>query len=147
MSSPSRARRALALGARFLTVGAISTIIEIVSFNALLAFGVEPVTAKIVASLIALVNAYFGNRHWAFRSRARRSRRAEIALFLVTNAVCTALGAVIVWGGDLAVEAVFGREAGVLALNAVNLFSIAVVVVVRFALYHFIVFRAQPTRH
>ncbi len=66
-------RRAGALSARFLIVGAISTAIEIVAFNLLLLTGMGPVAAKVVASLIALVNAYIGNREWAFRREHARA--------------------------------------------------------------------------
>ena len=77
MSTRARLRRLAGLGARFLTVGAISTLIEIGVFNLLyLAFGWDIVAAKVVASLVALVNAYFGNREWTFRHRDRRGRTA-----------------------------------------------------------------------
>ena len=100
MSQRARWRRIAGLGARFLTVGAISTLIEIGVFNLLyLAFGWDPVAAKIVASLVALVNAYFGNREWTFRHRDRRGRTQEIVLFVLVNAACTALGALLVWVG------------------------------------------------
>ena len=79
MSTRARLRRLAGLGARFLTVGAISTLIEIGVFNLLyLAFGWDVVAAKVVASLVALVNAYFGNREWTFRHRDRRGRTAEV---------------------------------------------------------------------
>lgn len=137
-------RRAGALSARFLVVGALSTIIEVVAFNLLLAIGVGAVPAKVISSLIALVNAYIGNRHWAFRARSRTGAVRQAIRFLIVNAVCTALGAGAVWLGARALEATFG-EAGTLGLNVVNLASIAGVTVVRFALYHFVVFpRAQP---
>ncbi|WP_404443863.1 GtrA family protein [Microbacterium marinum] len=144
MSLPPRVKRAAALSARFLTVGGISTLIEVVTFNVLLlGFGWDPVAAKLVASLVALVNAYFGNRQWTFRNRARRRRTVEIALFVGVNAFCTALGAALVWAGVEAASALLGREAGPLAVNVVNLASIVVVVLVRFAFYHWVVFRVR----
>src|SRR5690606_15440143 len=109
MSRRQRIRRIAGLGARFLTVGAISTLIEIAVFNLLfLGLGWNVVVAKIVASLVALVNAYFGNREWTFRSRGKHGRTLEVSLFIATNAVCTALGAVIVWAGVFLVGAVQG---------------------------------------
>lgn len=136
-----RLQRLLGVGARFLTVGALSTVIEIAAFNVLAyAFGWNVVAAKVVASLIALVNAYFGNRQWAFRGRSRRRRWVEISLFLVVNLGCTALGALLVWLGVLGFEAVTGSAAGPFATNAVNLVSIVVVVMVRFVFYHKVVF-------
>ncbi len=146
MSLPPRVKRAAALSARFLTVGGISTLIEVVTFNILLfGLGWDAVAAKIVASLVALVNAYFGNRQWTFKDRARRRRWVEITLFVIVNAVCTALGALLVWGGVEAASALLGRPAGPFVVNIVNLVSIVVVVLARFGFYHSVVFRASPT--
>jgi putative flippase GtrA len=142
MSQHARWRRIAGLGARFLTVGAVSTLIEIVVFNLLyLVLGVDLVASKIIASLVALVNAYLGNREWTFRDRGGHSRAMEIALFVIVNAACTALGALIVWLGVLWASALLGREAGPFAVNVVNLASIVVVVMLRFLLYHYVVFR------
>lgn len=137
-------RRAGALSARFLVVGAISTAIEIAAFNLLLAAGVGPVAAKVIASLIALVNAYVGNRQWAFRSRSRTGAGRQMVRFLLVNAFCTAIGAGSVWLGARALEAVYG-EAGPVGLNIVNLVSIAAVTVIRFLLYHYVVFPRETT--
>lgn len=123
-------------------MGAISTLIEIAVFNLLyLGLGVDVVWSKIIASLVALVNAYLGNREWTFRHRGGHRRSVEITLFVVVNAICTALGALLVWVGVLGVSAALGREAGPIAVNLVNLASIVVVVVLRFLLYHYVVFR------
>ncbi len=140
-------RRVARLGSRFLIVGGLSTLIEIGVFN-LLVYGLDwgVVAAKITASAVALVNAYFGNREWTFRHRDRRGRVSELALFLATNAVCTALGAGIVWVGVEAAHAVLGRAPGAVVVNVVNLVSIVVIVLVRFALYHWVVFRTSPRR-
>ncbi len=140
-------RRAGALSARFLIVGAVSTIIEIAAFNLLLALGAGPVAAKVIASLIALVNAYIGNREWAFRSRDRAGAGRQMIRFLVVNAVCTGIGAGAVWLGAQTLVAIFG-QADAIGLNVVNLVSIGGVTVVRFLLYHLVVFppaRAIPS--
>ncbi len=66
--------------------------------------------------------------------------------FLLVNAVCTGLGAGAVWLGARALEAVFGA-ADPVGLNVVNLFAIGGVTIIRFLLYHFVVFppaRAIP---
>lgn len=140
-------RRLARLGSRFLIVGGLSTLIEIGVFN-LLVYGLDwgVVAAKITASAVALINAYFGNREWTFRHRDRRSRASELALFLGTNAVCTALGAGIVWVGVEIAHALLGTAPGAFIVNAVNLVSIVIIVLVRFALYHWVVFRTSPRR-
>ena len=142
MKIPARLRRLAGVGSRFLIVGAISTVIEIAAFNLFVfVFDWDPVVSKIVASLVALVNAYIGNREWAFAHRDRRGRISELALFLGTNGVCTLLGAGLVWLGVEALEAIVGHATGAFALNVVNLISIVIVVLFRFVLYHKVVFR------
>ncbi len=144
MPKTTRLRRLAALGARFLTVGAISTLIEIAVFNLLyLMLGWDVVAAKVTASLVALVNAYFGNRQWTFRHRARRRRWVELLLFVGANAFCTALGAVLVWVGVEGARTALGHAPGAVLVNVVNLVSIVVVVVVRFLFYHGVVFRTR----
>ncbi|MCK3769968.1 GtrA family protein [Microbacterium aerolatum] len=143
MKIPARLRRLAGVGSRFLVVGAISTVVEIAAFNLFVfMLGWDPVVSKVVASLVALINAYIGNREWAFRHRDRRGRFSEIVLFLVTNGVCTLLGAGLVWLGVEALELIVGHATGAFALNVVNLISIVIVVVFRFVLYHKVVFRS-----
>ena len=114
-----------------------STAIELTVFNlCFYALGFDLVAAKMTGASVALINAYFGNRQWAFRDRARHVRTLEISLFIGVNAACLGLGAVIVSAG----ESVFGTD-NPLIVNFVNLVSIAIVVVVRFAFYHWVVFR------
>lgn len=141
-----RLRRLASVGSRFLIVGAISTLIEIGVFNLLVyGLGMGLVWAKIIASLVALVNAYVGNREWTFRNRDRRTRLNELTLFLITNAVCTGLGALLVWLGVQGAELLLGRDPGPFAVNFVNLVSIVVVVLLRFVLYHKVVFRPKSS--
>ena len=142
-----RLRRLASVGSRFLIIGALSTLIEIAVFNLLVyALGMDVVWAKIIASLVALINAYFGNREWTFRNRDRRGRVNELVLFLLTNAACTGLGALLLWAGVQAVGSLQGHPAGPLAVNIVNLVSIVVVVLVRFVLYHRLVFRVSGSQ-
>src|SRR5665647_2478594 len=50
-------------------------LIEVGVFNLLyLVFGWDVAWAKVAASLVALINAYFGNREWTFRDRGRHGR-------------------------------------------------------------------------
>lgn len=139
-----RLRRLASVGSRFLIIGALSTVIEIAVFNLLVyALGMDVVWGKIIASLVALINAYFGNREWTFRNRDRRGRVNELALFLMTNLACTGLGALLLWAGVQGLGGILGRPAGPFAVNIVNLASIAIVVLVRFVLYHWVVFRVS----
>lgn len=147
MMNRSRLRRLAGLGIRFLVVGGISTLIEIGVFNLFyLVLDWAPVWAKIVASLVALVNAYFGNREWAFRHRGGHGRTLELVLFLVVNGLCTLLGAAIVAGGVHLAQSGLDETPGPLLVNLVNLISIGLVVVVRFVLYHYVVFKGTRVR-
>ena len=142
MPSQTRFRRLAVLGTRFLTVGAISTLIEIAVFNLLhYALGMDVVASKIIASLVALVNAYFGNREWTFRHRGHHGRVLEVVLFIVVNAACTVLGA-----GILALGLALFHSPGPVIVNIVNLVSIVIVVLVRFLFYHYVVFRGVRPR-
>jgi putative flippase GtrA len=137
-------KRLAGLGLRFLVVGGISTLIEVGVFNLLyLVFGWDVAWAKVTASLVALINAYFGNREWTFRDRGRHGRLPEAVLFFVVNALCTALGAGLVVLGIWLAENSLQIAPGPVLVNVINLASIVVVVLVRFLLYHYIVFRGE----
>lgn len=141
MNRLSQVSRLAGVGSRFLIVGGLSTLIEVGVFNLLVfVLGWDVVSAKIAASLVALINAYFGNREWTFRHRDRRGRTSEIALFLGVNAVCTLLGAGIVWLGVEGLRMLLGEAPGALGINLVNFASIGIIVLVRFVLYHWLVF-------
>ncbi|WP_166980734.1 GtrA family protein [Paramicrobacterium fandaimingii] len=143
MTHHPRLRRLIGLSSRFLTIGALSTVIEIAAFNILLyGLHVDGVWSKIFASLIALVNAYFGNREWTFKHRGKHGRVLEVVLFLIVNGICTLMGAGIVGVGLWTFP-----DAGPLVVNIINLFSIGIVVIARFLLYHFIVFRGVRPSH
>jgi putative flippase GtrA len=68
--------------AKFGAVGAISYLIDLTVFNLVLhLFEDKPLTAKVVSTVVAGLNAYLLNRHWSFRHRERQSVRPSCALF------------------------------------------------------------------
>jgi putative flippase GtrA len=74
---------------KFLTVGAIAFVTTSVLF-----FGLKwtvlhgkPVTANVIAVLIATVVSYVLNREWAFTARGGRERRHEAALFFLVAGI------------------------------------------------------------
>jgi putative flippase GtrA len=143
--SASRGRRLAVLGGKFLTVGAVSTVIEIAAFNVLVyALGIDAIVAKIVASLIALINAYYGSRLWTYRERTTRSRRGELARFLTVNAVCAALGATVL-AIEIALLTYRFHLVGPVWLNLANVGAIGIVIVARFVLYTVWVFPAATS--
>jgi putative flippase GtrA len=70
---------------KFALVGGITYVIDIVLFTLLKTTVLEPkpVTAKIVAVLIATIVSYVLNREWSFRTRGGRERPYEAALFFL----------------------------------------------------------------
>lgn len=130
-------RRGVAELARFGTVGAFAYVIDVGTFNLLVHAGGggplahKPLTAKVIAALLATLFAYVANRQWTWRYRARRGFVREYGLFLAFNIV--ALGITIV---PLAVSRyVLGLD-GALADNiAANIIGVALGTAFRFWSY------------
>ncbi|NUT93819.1 MAG: GtrA family protein [Saccharothrix sp.] len=57
----------------------------------------KPVTAKIVATLVATIVSYVLNREWSFRTRGGRERHHEAALFFLVNGLAIAINSVPLW--------------------------------------------------
>lgn len=89
--------------AKFGTIGAISYVIDVGIFNALRFASGEgllhdkPLTAKAISVAVATTFAYFGNRFWTFKHRARTSFRREYVLFFALNGVAMALALLCLW--------------------------------------------------
>ena len=73
--------------AKFGTVGAVSFLVDLAIFNAVLHLIDKPLTAKIVSTLFSATNAFLLNRAWSFKHRERTTMRREYGLFVVLNAV------------------------------------------------------------
>jgi len=74
---------------KFLTVGSIAFVATSVLFFGLKWTVLEgkPVTANVVAVLVATVLSYVLNREWAFTARGGRERRHEAALFFLVAGI------------------------------------------------------------
>lgn len=73
---------------KFATVGSIAFLIDFALFNFMTtARGLEPVTAKTIATVIAASVAFVGNRFWTWRHRERSNPVREYALFFFFNGV------------------------------------------------------------
>lgn len=84
---------------KFLVVGGIAFIVTTVLF-----FGLKwtvlpehPVTANILAILVATVVSYVLNREWSFAQRGGRQRHHEAALFFVIAGVGTGINQIPLW--------------------------------------------------
>ena len=77
--------------AKFGTVGAISFLVDIAVFNAVLHFLDKPLTAKVISTVFSATNAFLLNRAWSFKHRQRTSMRREYGLFFALNGVGLAI--------------------------------------------------------
>jgi putative flippase GtrA len=76
---------------KFGTVGAISFLIDLAVFNAVLLVLDKPLTAKVISTLFSATNAFLLNRAWSFKHRQRTSMRREYGLFFALNGVGLAI--------------------------------------------------------
>lgn len=82
---------------KFLTVGGVGFVVDLVVFNALLFAGGDgplnhkPLTAKTISVVAATLVTYTGNRVWTFRHRARTGFAREYGLFFLLNGVGLAI--------------------------------------------------------
>ena len=114
----------------------------------LLAFGpagLGPAVASAAGFVGGAVPNYVLNRRWAWSDRRGRSRRTEIILYAIV-ALSSYLAAVLVtrrvetWARRLTAD----RSEQVLLVAAAYLAVSGVFFVVKFVLYHFAVFTAEP---
>jgi putative flippase GtrA len=49
--------------------------------------GVGPVTSTTIATIVAAIGTYLGNRYWSFRTRQRTRVAREIVVFAVLNGI------------------------------------------------------------
>lgn len=73
--------------AKFGTVGALSFLIDITIFNAVLLATDKPLTAKVISTCFSATNAFLLNRSWSFKHRERSTVRREYTVFFVLNAI------------------------------------------------------------
>jgi putative flippase GtrA len=57
----------------------------------------KPVTAKIIAVLVATIVSYVLNREWSFRTRGGRERHHEAALFFLVCGIGLVINATPLW--------------------------------------------------
>lgn len=84
---------------KFAVVGAVTFFIDTALFYGLKLTVLEPkpVTAKVIAVLVATIVSYVLNREWSFRARGGRERHHEAALYFVVSGVGVALYAAPLW--------------------------------------------------
>jgi putative flippase GtrA len=74
-------------GTKFLVVGGIGLVVTNAAYGLLRHYAVGPVTATTVATIVATVVTYVGNRYWSFSHRERAGIAREGIIFLILNGV------------------------------------------------------------
>jgi putative flippase GtrA len=86
---------------KFALVGGTTWVIDTAVFLVLKStvLDTKPLTAKVIAVLVATMASYVLNREWSFRTRGGRERHHEAALFFIISGL-----GVVVYTGPLAVS-------------------------------------------
>ena len=84
---------------KFAIVGATTFVIDSVIFYTLKLTVLEPkpVTAKVIAGIVAVIASYILNREWSFRDRGGRDRHHEALLFFGFSGVGVVLSMFPLW--------------------------------------------------
>ncbi len=84
---------------KFAIVGATTFVIDSAIFYTLKLTILEPkpVTAKVIAGIVAVIASYILNREWSFRDRGGRERHHEALLFFGVSGVGVILAMVPLW--------------------------------------------------
>ena len=84
---------------KFAIVGATTFIIDSAIFYTLKLTILEPkpVTAKVIAGVVAVIASYILNREWSFRDRGGRERHHEALLFFAISGVGVVLSMAPLW--------------------------------------------------
>lgn len=84
---------------KFAIVGGTTFIIDSALFYTLKLTVLEPkpVTAKVIAGIVAVIASYILNREWSFRDRGGRERHHEALLFFAFSAVGVLLSMAPLW--------------------------------------------------
>lgn len=87
---------------KFGSVGALAYIVNLGLFNLLVHFPISPlddrpVTGSLLAGIVSILVAYFGNRFWTWKDRPRRTMSREIALFFIINGIGILMSAAVLF--------------------------------------------------
>jgi putative flippase GtrA len=136
-----RFRQLIHEAAKFGVVGVIGLIITN-GFYGLLhnQYHVGPVTSTTIATIIATIVAFLGNRYWSFRHRERTGVARETVTFFVLNGVGLLIQDAVVAFNFYILGNQHNKLAGFVALN----FGIALATVFRFWSYRRWVWLAPP---
>ena len=127
--------------AKFGIIGVGGLIITNVGYALLHSHGVGPVSSATIATIVATIVAYFGNRYWSFRHRERTSVPREGLIFVVLNGIGLLIQDAVVAFNSYALHKEHHKFEEFLALNI----GIALATIFRFWSYRKFVWRLTPT--
>jgi putative flippase GtrA len=93
--------------------------------------GVGPVTSTTIATIVAAIATYLGNRYWSFRTRQRTGVVRELVIFAVLNGIGLLIQDAAVAFNYYLLQLGHNKLAGFVALN----FGIALATLFRFWSY------------
>ena len=82
-----RSRHLIHEGAKFLVVGLIGIGVTNLVFIPLRALGLGPLTSVTIATVVATVVTFLGNRYWSFRDRQGAGTAREGVTFFILNGI------------------------------------------------------------
>ncbi len=86
-----RLRRGAGELSRFGTVGIAAFVIDVGNVGSPGVLADKPLTAKVIAAVVATVFAYQVNREWTWKDRSRRGFWREYSLYFLLNAIGLAI--------------------------------------------------------
>lgn len=126
--------------AKFGIIGVIGLTITNLGYALLHSHGIGPVTSTTIATIVATIVAYIGNRYWSFAHRERTSVPREGVIFFVLNGIGLLIQDAVVAFNSYVLHLEHHKLAEFLALNT----GIAIATVFRFWSYRKFVW-AAPT--
>jgi len=127
--------------AKFGIIGVGGLIITNVGYALLHSHGVGPVSSATIATIVATIVAYIGNRYWSFRHRERTSVPREGLIFFLLNGMGLLIQDAVVAFNSYVLHLEHHKVAEFLALNI----GIGLATIFRFWSYRKFVWRLSPT--
>ncbi|RNL82326.1 GtrA family protein [Halostreptopolyspora alba] len=84
--------------ARFASVGAVAYVVQVAATNAFWAvLDAPPLVGQGLGTVLSVIVAFLGHRHWTFHQRARTGLHRESTLFFIMNGVGMLIQLLCVW--------------------------------------------------
>ena len=129
--------------AKFAVIGVAGVVITNAVYDLLyIHLGLGPVTSTTIATIVATIASYLGNRYWSFRDRQRTGVLRETVIFTVLNGIAVLVQDATVAFNYYLLHLGHDKLAGFIALNT----GIVLATLFRFWSYRRFVWVAPPAR-